>query len=126
MIMHYILYVIFVIIWITGVYLFFNRKNNNTEVENELLLQTGIIATPYESKIRVVFDQFVPNPDIKSLSDFTVKYSDLIAGNYRLQKSEEIESKLLTGREEQKETEKMDLAGYINILTIKTKSVTLS
>lgn len=70
------MFVIISIVWITGVYFWFNRKKSIPE--NVLLpSDSGIIAMyGRESKIRTVFDQGNKNNmDIISLAGFTVRYS---------------------------------------------------
>jgi len=118
---YYILYGIFVIIWIIGIYLLFNRKKIVPKNEDKPQPKIDIIATPNEPKIRLIFDQNNPaNLDMKSLADLTVKYSDLISGNYVLPKVEEPVKEELTEKKEPDKFENMDLSEYINIFTIKT------
>jgi len=117
---YYILYVIFVIVWIIGIYLLFNRKKIVPKNEEKPQPKIDIIATPNEPKIRLIFDQNNPaNLDMKSLADLTVKYSDLISGNYVLPKVDENEFQILTEKKEPEKLENMDLSEYINIFTIK-------
>jgi hypothetical protein len=122
-----------VILWIVGVYLFFNRKNRGSKLEGEHQYQFDIIAVPNESTIRVVFDRSDPgNIDIKSLNDLTVKYSEIISGNYKLPvkegkqaKDELTEKKTVNDsgdqvqEQEEERAENMDLSDYVNILSIK-------
>ena len=120
MMVYYLLYGLFVIVWIIGVYLFFNRKKIAPENNNKPQSKIDIIAVPNEPKIRVIFDQSDPaNLDMKSLADFTVKYSDLLSGNYALPKEQRIENDILTGKGESEKADNMDLTDYINIFTIK-------
>ena len=123
MTIQYLLFATFTLIWITGIYFLFNRKNFASKTNREQKLQHDIIAQPKESKIRVIFDQGdSADMDIKTLADLTVKYSELLSGNYNLpvkeketltEKSDESEKK-----EIEKETDK-DMSEYINIFSIK-------
>lgn len=131
----YLLFTGLVILWIVGVYLFFNRKNRGSKPVGEHQYQFDIIAVPNESTIRVVFDHSDPGKiDIKSLNDLTVKYSELISGSYKLpvkegepvkddltEKKTENDSgdQVQTQDQEEERAENMDLSDYVNILTIK-------
>ena len=120
----YFLYAIFVVVWIIAIYFLFNRKKS--VLKNEVLSASDIIASPGKaSKIRIVFDQGENNNlDIKSLSDFTVKYSDLLSENYTLPKTVTHPTDLLTEKidatAEQKpeKVEDLNLSDYINIFTL--------
>jgi hypothetical protein len=114
----YVLYSIFVIVWIAGVYMFFIRDKYGTG-KQQFAPEFEIIATPNNAKIRVVFEQNeTSNLDIKSLTDFTVKYSDLIAGNYTLPKVEESKKEILMEKNEPEKAENLNLSDHINIFTI--------
>jgi len=126
MMLYYVLFVVFVLVWIIGVYLFFNRKK--TELKTLLASDSDIIATTGKTpKIRIVFDHGEKNNmDIKSLSDFTVKYSDLISGNYSLPSTVKDDQERLTGEREGTATEQrserafdLDMNEYVNIFTLK-------
>ena len=126
----YLLYTVFVIVWIIGVYFLFNRKRWRSEKVVIPPSQMDMIAVPQESKIRVVFDQTDhANLDIKSLADLTVKYSDLLTGTYQLPQVSSNAEKLLTEKkngsgDQEKEKESLqsrdlDLTDYLNIFTLK-------
>ena len=115
---YYFLYTFFVIVWIIVIYYIFNRDKFKTKNDHKPQSTFDVIATPNESKIRVVFDQSdSANLDVKSLADLTVKYSDLISANDTLDKAEKRE--VLTEENKPEKTENMDLSEYINIFTIK-------
>ena len=118
--MYYFLYIIFVIIWIIGVYYFFNWDNFREKNENRSQSTFDVIAAQKESKIRIIFDpNNINNLDMKSLSDLTVKYSDLISGNYTLHRVDKSEIETLAEKDKPEKAENMDLSNYINIFTIK-------
>jgi len=126
MMLYYLLYGIFALVWIMGVYLWFNRKKSVEKSETSPS-DMNIIAMPDNApKIRIVFDQTdSKNLDIKSLADFTVRYADLLSGNYTLPNNAANPNELLTGKDdvpaEHKSTKAadLDLSDYVNILTIK-------
>ena len=125
--MYYALYTVFVMVWIIGIYMFFNRKKIIPE-KLSLPPDSDIIATAgKESKIRIVFDQGDKNNlDIQSFADFTVKYSDMMAGRFPFPEPVENPVAPLTEKREEiagQKTEKIenvDLSNYVNIFTIKT------
>lgn len=116
MIGYYILYFLFTITWILGIYYLFNRKKLLSRTKEKPASEFDIIARPDESKIRIIFDQNNPNNlDIKSLADLTVKYSDLISGNYTLSKEKPVEKEISVPEK----LLELDLSEYINIFSIK-------
>ena len=125
---YYFLFSIFVVVWIIGVYLFFNREKKVLQPVHAPA--SDIIATTDKvAKIRIIFDYSEKNNlDIKSLADFTVKYADLLSGNYSLPSSVGNDKEELTGESEGSDLPKQgsafdwDLSDYINIFTLKSET----
>jgi hypothetical protein len=109
-----------VVVWIAGIYYLFNRHKFIPKKEEKPIPAFNIIAASEEPKIRLVFDENnSTNLDMKSLADLTVKYTDLISGNYALPEKEENKNWLFAEEIEPEKAEKKDLSDYINIFTIK-------
>jgi hypothetical protein len=121
MMTEYIFYIILTIVWITGVYFWFNRKKSTPENELSPPDANIIATTGKESRVRIIFDQGDRNNmDIKSLADFTVRYSDLISGNYIFPGNDLLTEKIEEPMEQKtEEAEDLDMRDYINIFTIK-------